>query len=111
MRLQLSKGAYSSQRLASIPRGLRTPVTSAEISCRDSDFSIFSNHSISKIQFNLLFLSKTPNFKLLHPASMRRGRKVKSQGFVGLLTAASNRKPRSLSHLIIRRGSEPKVFL
>ncbi|GBO14467.1 hypothetical protein AVEN_267849-1 [Araneus ventricosus] len=42
----------SSQRLASIPRGLRTPLTSAEISSseRDSDFSIFSNHSISKIE-------------------------------------------------------------
>ncbi|GBM72466.1 hypothetical protein AVEN_226107-1 [Araneus ventricosus] len=41
---------------------------------------------------------------------MRRGRQVKSQGFVGFLITASNRKPRSLSHLIIGRGSEPKGF-
>ncbi|GBN10170.1 hypothetical protein AVEN_253398-1 [Araneus ventricosus] len=42
---------------------------------------------------------------------MRRGRKVKSQGFVGWLTATSNHDLSSLSHLIIGRGSKPKGFL
>ncbi|GBM04930.1 hypothetical protein AVEN_126083-1 [Araneus ventricosus] len=41
---------------------------------------------------------------------MRRGRNVKSLGFVGWLTAISNHQLSSLSHLIIGRGSKPKGF-
>ncbi|GBM59944.1 hypothetical protein AVEN_4010-1 [Araneus ventricosus] len=40
---------------------------------------------------------------------MRRGRKVKSQGFVGWLTTTSNHW--LSSHLSIGRGSKPKGFL
>ncbi|GBN19830.1 hypothetical protein AVEN_137000-1 [Araneus ventricosus] len=86
----------SSQGLASIPRGLRTPVQVQNLAPR-SDFSIFSdlenrvsNQSPNQFSIDLLFLSKTPNYKLLRLAPMRRGRKFKSQGFVGLLTATSN---------------------
>ncbi|GBM11687.1 hypothetical protein AVEN_75645-1 [Araneus ventricosus] len=101
----------ASHRLASIPRGLRTPVTSAE---SRAEILTSNLHQIirSRISKSISpFPPKLETFKLLRPAPMRRGRNVKSQGFIGLLTAASNRKPRSLSHLIIGRGSEPKGFL
>ncbi|GBM87556.1 hypothetical protein AVEN_107205-1 [Araneus ventricosus] len=115
--IRSSPKELSSQRLASIPRGLRTPVSSAE-----SRAEILTSNlpPISRIESrisnplsesNLFFLSKTLNFKLLRRAPMRRGRNVMSQGFVELLTAASNRKPRSLSHLIIRRGRNIKGFV
>ncbi|GBN91060.1 hypothetical protein AVEN_173667-1 [Araneus ventricosus] len=101
----------SSQRLASIPRDLRTPVQVQNLAPR-SDFSIFSdlenrvpNQSPNQFSIDLL-LSETPNYKLLRPASMRRGRKFKSQGFVGLLTATSNPLASFLSPLTIGRGSE-----
>ncbi|GBM90421.1 hypothetical protein AVEN_72328-1 [Araneus ventricosus] len=58
---------------------------------RDSDFS---NHPISKIESRIRLnpLSRLPSlhFKPLPLAPMRRGRKVKSQGFVRWLTATAN---------------------
>ncbi|GBM62650.1 hypothetical protein AVEN_103639-1 [Araneus ventricosus] len=99
----------SSQGLASIPRSLRTPVQVQNLEPR-SGFSDLenrvSNPTPNNSPSNLPQISKTPNYKLLRRAPMRRGRKVKSQGFVGLLTATSNHQPCFLSHLIIGRGSE-----
>ncbi|GBM12649.1 hypothetical protein AVEN_46139-1 [Araneus ventricosus] len=79
----------SSQRLASIPRGLKTPVTSPEISSVEILISQFSQIIRSRISSHL----SSSHFKPPRPAPMRRGRNVKSQGFVGLLTATSNHKP------------------
>ncbi|GBM17147.1 hypothetical protein AVEN_251057-1 [Araneus ventricosus] len=107
LRLQLTKGAQLATGWLQF-HGLRTPVTSAE-----SRAEILTSNlpQIIRSRIQSPFLSKTPNFKLPRPARMRRGRKIKSQRFVGLLTAASNRKPRSLCRLIIGRRSEPKGFL
>ncbi|GBM94631.1 hypothetical protein AVEN_20060-1 [Araneus ventricosus] len=78
--------------------GLRTPIQVQNIGPR-FHFSIFSdlenrvsNQSPNQfsVDLDLPFLSKTPNYKLLLLAPMRRGRKFKSQGFVGWLTASSN---------------------
>ncbi|GBN08955.1 hypothetical protein AVEN_87344-1 [Araneus ventricosus] len=95
----ISPKEISSQGLASIPRGLRTPVQVQNLASR-SDFSIFPDlenrvpnlGSISQsiLHRSSLFISKTPNYKLLSPVPMRSGRKFKSQGFVGWLTPSSN---------------------
>ncbi|GBN35558.1 hypothetical protein AVEN_57028-1 [Araneus ventricosus] len=104
MRLQLTKGARLTKGWLQFhgPKNARNK--SRNLEGRDSDFSIFSNHSIS----NLSHLPSS-HLKPPRPAPMRRGRKVKSQGFVGLLTATTNLI--SLSHLIIGRESKPKGFL
>ncbi|GBN96826.1 hypothetical protein AVEN_22098-1 [Araneus ventricosus] len=94
MRCSSPKG-LSSQGLASIPRGLRTPVQVQNLEPR-SDFSIFSD--LENRVSNVESISKSilpqfsPKLQTLNSFTrpMRRGRKVKSQGFVGLLTAASN---------------------
>ncbi|GBM62906.1 hypothetical protein AVEN_145436-1 [Araneus ventricosus] len=88
----------SPKELSSIPRSLRTPLLVQNLAPR-SDFSIFSDlenrelnlESVSKsILPRSPPLSKTPNYKFLRRAPIRRGRKFKSLGFVGWLTATSN---------------------